>query len=178
MDFYELAKLRESTRKYGENKIKREDIIKCIKAASVAPSACNSQPWKFIIVDDDSIVQKFSSFLRSKIVSINKFTSNCKSFVVVVEEPSKLVLGGKFKNLKFAKIDIGLATENFCLQAAELGIGTCIMGMFHERKVKNILKIPNDRKVRLVIAVGERADEKPREKVRKELDEIIGINKY
>ncbi|RKY55058.1 MAG: NAD(P)H nitroreductase, partial [Candidatus Neomarinimicrobiota bacterium] len=51
MDFIELVKKRRSTRKYSTKPISREIIDKCLEAARLAPSACNSQPWYFIVVD-------------------------------------------------------------------------------------------------------------------------------
>ena len=74
---------------------------------------------------------------------------------------------------KWAENDIGLSVAHYCLQAAELGLGTCIIGMVEEDKVREYFGIED--KVRLVIATGYSADESPRNKVRKSktmLDEM------
>ncbi|MBE6236338.1 MAG: hypothetical protein E7112_08930 [Bacteroidales bacterium] len=52
MDFERLILTRQSDRKYASDPVDREDILKCLEAARMSPSACNSQPWKFIVVDD------------------------------------------------------------------------------------------------------------------------------
>jgi nitroreductase len=72
--------------------------------------------------------------------------------------------------------DVGIAVNQFCLQAADLGLGTCIMGWFDERKVKKILGIGN-RRVPLLISVGY-PDSPTRKKIRKSLDEMSSWNEY
>ena len=52
MDFYELAKKRHSTRAYLDKAVEREKIERCLEAVRLAPSACNAQPYKFIVVDE------------------------------------------------------------------------------------------------------------------------------
>ena len=73
--------------------------------------------------------------------------------------------------------DIGIAAEHFCLQAAEEGLGTCMLGWFNERPLQKLLGIPKKRLIGLVITVGYPADE-PRTKIRKTLDSIVAYNKY
>ena len=75
-------------------------------------------------------------------------------------------------------MDIGIAAEHFCLQAADEGLGTCIIGWFNEKKVKKMLSIPMLKRVELVITVGFSADEKIPPKKRKTMDEILSCNKY
>ena len=75
-------------------------------------------------------------------------------------------------------MDIGIAAEHFCLQAAEEGLGTCMLGWFNEKKVKKILSIPKLKRVELIISAGFSADEKIPHKKRKSIDEILSYNKY
>ena len=74
---------------------------------------------------------------------------------------------------KWAENDIGLSVAHYCLQAADLGLGTCIIGMVEEEKVREYFGIED--KIRLVIATGYSADEAPRNKVRKALDEVCEV---
>ena len=55
MNFIELVKKRQSVRKYSDKAVEKEKIERCLEAARLAPSASNSQPWKFIILDDKKI---------------------------------------------------------------------------------------------------------------------------
>jgi nitroreductase len=96
--------------------------------------------------------------------------------VVVEKQDFMTRLGGMIKNKDYSLFDVGIAVNQFCLQAADLGLGTCIMGWFDERKVKKILGIGN-RRVPLLISVGY-PDSPTRKKIRKSLDEMSSWNEY
>ncbi len=65
MEFSELIKLRQSVRKYSDRIVEREKIIVCLEAARLAPSANNSQPWKFIVVDDPQLKNRVAESAAS-----------------------------------------------------------------------------------------------------------------
>ena len=111
-------------------------------------------------------------------LGMNKFTHQCPVIVAVVVEKQDFMtrLGGMIKNKEYSLFDVGIAVNQFCLQAADLGLGTCIMGWFDERKVKKILGIGN-RRVPLLISVGY-PDSPTRKKIRKSLDEMSSWNEY
>ncbi len=181
MTFQELINLRQSVRKYSETPVEREKIEKIIDAVHIAPSACNSQPWKIIIVDDPELKNEVAKATFSKTIAFNKFTIEAPVIAVLVIEKAKLIaqIGGSIKDMEYPKIDIGIAAAHFCLQAAELGLGTCMIGWFDEKKIRQLLKIPEKRKIGLVITLGyPSADYKLRKKIRKPLDEICGFNSY
>jgi nitroreductase len=75
-------------------------------------------------------------------------------------------------------MDIGIAAEHFCLQAAEEGLGTCILGWFNEKKVKMAVSIPKFKRVELIISLGFSGDEKIPDKSRKSIEKISSYNKY
>jgi len=115
------------------------------------------------------------------LVPANRFTRNCNAFIVVIEEHANLSskLGGRYLDQEFAAIDLGIATQAICLAATELELGSCIMGIFDERKIKELLGIPKSKRIRLVIAIGYPTDtDSLREKIRKPIDEILHINKW
>jgi len=181
MTFQELINLRQSVRKYSETPVEREKIEKIIGAVHIAPSACNSQPWKIIIVDDPELKNEVAKATFSKTIAFNKFTIEAPVIAVLVIEKAKLIaqIGGSIKDMEYPKIDIGIGAAHFCLQAAELGLGTCMIGWFDEKKIRQLLKIPEKRKIGLVITLGyPSADYKLRKKIRKPLDEICGFNSY
>jgi nitroreductase len=60
MNFEELILKRQSDRRYLPDPLEKEDIMKCLEAARMSPSACNSQPWKFIVVDDKEKLAEMS----------------------------------------------------------------------------------------------------------------------
>lgn len=181
MEFLELVKLRQSVRKYTRQPIEKEKIEKCLEAVRLAPSASNSQPWKCIIVDDLDLKEKVAKATFSKAVNFNKFALQAPVIVVIVLEKSKLLtqIGGQIKNKEWSLIDIGISAEHFCLQAMELGLGTCILGWFNEIRIKELLKIPDTKSVCLVITLGYPPKDYPlRKKIRKTMSDISNINRY
>ena len=177
MEFSELVQKRQSDRKYAPKPVAREHILKCLEAARMAPSACNSQPWKFVVVDDRVKLIQISDAAIG--LGMNKFTVQVPVLVAVVQENMNLEAkaGAVVKNKDYSMMDLGMAVENFCLQAAEFGLGTCIMGWFDEKKVKDVLGVPRGRRVQLLIALGH-PDAPTRSKVRKPLEEMSSWNEY
>ena len=171
-NFFELIAKRESCRDYSEKQVDNEILRKCIEAARISPSACNSQPWSFTVVNNSELSPKVAKCLQE--LGMNKFTDKCPAFVVVTEEDAALIarIGGKAKNQEYAPIDIGLATAHLVLAATEQGLSSCIIGMFKESILKELLDIPKSKRIRLVIAVGYAATDKIRAKSRKKLEEI------
>lgn len=177
MEFAQLVRKRQSDRKYTPEPVAREDVIRCLEAARLAPSACNSQPWKFIVVDDRAKLMEMADAAIG--LGMNKFTVQVPVLVAVVQENMNLSAkaGSIVKSKDYSMMDLGIAVEHFCLQAAELGLGTCIMGWFDEKKVKKLLGVPRSRRVQLLISLGH-PDTPAREKIRKPLEEISSWNAY
>lgn len=181
MQFHELINARQSVRKYLPKPVEKEKLEKIIEAVHVAPSACNSQPWRLIIVDEPELKNEVAKATFSKTVSFNKFAIEAPVIAVLVIEKPKLIakIGGSIKNQEYPQYDIGIAAEHFCLQAADLGLGTCMLGWFNEKKIQTLLNIPKKRKIGLVITLGYAPEGyKQRKKIRKPLDEICGFNSY
>jgi len=134
----ELFKNRQSVRKYSNRKVEKEKIITCLEAARLAPSACNAQPWKFIVVDNPELAKEVAKTTYGTLLRFNKFTAEAPVMVVVLLEKQNFTakFGATVKELDFKLIDMGIATQHFCLQAHELGLGTCMLGWFDEKKLK------------------------------------------
>ncbi len=153
----------------------------CLEAARLAPSTCNSQPWKFIIVDDRQLKDRLCRSAFSGIYSVFSFAKKAPVIVAVVSEKARFLarVGSLFRGTNFYLIDIGIATEHFVLQAEELGLGTCWLGWFNEGAVKSILNVPKDRRVDILIALGYPYVAKlikPHE--REPMEEISAFNSY
>ena len=176
MDFSELVQKRQSDRKYASRPVERDLVVTCLEAARLAPSACNSQPWKFVVVDDRELVRKVGEAAAG--MGMNGFAREVPVIVAVVLEKMNLTarIGSVIKDKEYSLLDVGIAVEHFCLQAAELGLGTCIMGWFNEKMVKELLGIRGKR-VPLLVSLGYPAGEN-RKKIRKSMDEMSSWNKY
>jgi len=175
MDFNELITKRQSERKYDTRPVESDKIMQCIEAVRMAPSACNAQPWKFIVVDEPELKKHLSSAAAS--MGMNKFVIEAPVIVaIVLEKPNAMSkIGSVLKGKEYTLIDIGIAVTHFCLQATDLGLGTCIIGWFDEKKVRKLLNIPGKKRIPLLLTVGYSTDE-VRKKQRKELNVIYGKN--
>ncbi len=175
MNFLDLVNRRRSVRRYEpDRRIPRETLERCLEAARLAPSACNSQPWSFVVVDDPVQVREFAEATCGRTpYAMNTFAMDSSAIVAVVTEKMKLAarLGAQFRGVQYSLIDIGIACEHLVLQAAEEGIGSCWLGWFNEAETKRRLGIPRGKKVELLLCLGYAADG-PREKARKPLDDI------
>lgn len=181
MKLLELFAKRQSVRSYQDRPVEPEKLVKLIEAVRLAPSASNSQPWKLIIVDDVELKNKVSRATFSTLVSFNRFAPQAPVLAVLVIEKSTLVtqIGAMLKSREFSLIDIGIAAEHFCLQAAELGLGSCMLGWFDEAAIKTLLHIPENRRIGLVITLGYAENGAPiRPKIRKKAAEMSCYNRY
>jgi len=178
--FLELLGKRQSVRGYKDKPVEKEKLMRCIEAARLAPSACNSQPWKFIIVDDEEIKNELADITTTQMLPINHYTKQAPVHVVLVMEKPNLTskIGELVWDKPYTLIDIGIAAIQFCLQATVEGFGTCMLGWFNEKKVKKLLNIPASKRAALVITVGYPAFEEIRNKQRKKIEEIFSINEY
>lgn len=177
MDFYDLIQKRQSDRRYDASRqVDRDLVMKCLEAARLAPSACNSQPWKFVVVDQPGLKGQMAEAAAG--MGMNRFATEAPVIVAVVLEKMNLTarIGSVIKDKEYSLLDVGIAVEHFCLQAAELGLGTCILGWFDEKKVKKLLGVDR-RRIPLLITLGYPAGA-TRPKSRKTLEEMSSWNKY
>jgi len=180
MDFEALVKQRRSIRQYLDKKIDRKLIDKCVEAARLAPSAHNSQPWSYIVVDDEELKNKLAGEAFSGIYKLNQFAAKAPVLIVIVTEKVSLTVmfANAYRKMKYHLIDLGISAEHFCLQAEAEGLGTCMLGWINQRKIKKVLKIPRDRKIHLMISMGYPEHRKDGVSKRKTLEEVRKYNKY
>ena len=173
--FIELAKKRGSCRNFTDKPVDKELLLSCVEAASMAPSACNSQPWKFTIVMDAAKRKELAGLAQD--AGFNQWAEKAQAFIVVSEDAHPNVMPAvaeRYGEKRFAEGDVGMAEAYLLLQADELGLGACVIGTFVDAKVKRLLGISEGDTVRAVIAVGYPA-EPPRPKKRRSVEEISRI---
>jgi nitroreductase len=178
-DTLDLITGRQSVRKYSDRQLEKEKLDRIIEAGRMAPSACNAQPWKFIVVTDPELVLKIAEAASAKLIGMNSFVAEAPVILVIVREKPNFSskVGSTIKNKDYSLFDIGIATENICLQARAEGIGSCIIGWFDEKMLKKLLDIPKSKRVELIITLGYSLSEQ-REKRRKPAAETVSYNKY
>ncbi|MDY0281508.1 MAG: nitroreductase family protein [Salinivirgaceae bacterium] len=175
----EIIKKRQSDRAYETTPVESEKIERILEAARLAPSACNAQPWKFIVVDNPEIKNQIADATSAKLLGMNHWTKQAPIHIVIVEESANLSsnVGSIIKRRHFPIMDIGIAASYIGLQAATEGLGTCVIGWFDEKKVKKILDIPRGKRPQLIITLGYPIGE-TRDKIRKPKDQISSFNRY
>lgn len=179
-DFLELVKLRQSDRAFDpERPVEKEKLDRILEAARLSPSACNAQPWRFIVVDEPELKNRIADATSTRLLNLNHFTKQAPVHLIIVEESANITsnFGSLLKNKHLPHIDIGVAAAHICLAAETEGLGTCILGWFDEKAIKKLLGIPASKRVLLDIIIGYSTQPK-REKKRKETSTVVSYNKY
>lgn len=178
MDFLQLAASRQSDRAYDMSRpVELEKLERILEAACLAPSACNAQPWKFVVITDPDLSVKVGKATAG--LGMNKFAKDAPVQILVVEESMNITsfLGAKIKDKYFPLVDIGIAAAHISLAAESEGLGSCILGWFDEKEIKKLTGIPASKRLLLVITVGYPAKAK-RKKSRKPKEKVISYNHY
>ena len=162
MQVQEAIKTRLSIRRYADKTIPDKDMQILLKALQLSPSASNGQNWEFVFVGDPDLKHKLIAACSSQ-----TFVGNCAYLIAAVVDPTK----------KWHMVDITIALTHLTLQAVELGYGTCWIGAFNENQVKQILKIPNNKKIVVCMALGIPAGKHvPRS--RKPIDSFVYLDQF
>jgi len=177
--FLELVQHRQSDRAYLDKPVETDKLNRILEAARLAPSACNSQPWKFIVVTDPEKRLQVAEATVSKLLSMNHFTVQAPVQLIVIEDSANFSssVGGWATNKHYPHIDLGIAAAHISLAAADEGLGSCIIGWCDEKRIRKALDIPKNKRVMLVILLGYSA-QPLREKKRKTIGEIVSYDKY
>jgi len=169
MVFLELAKHRFSSRKYKNQPVEREKLLKVLEAARVAPSACNNQPWKFVVfTEKESLQTAYQMYKREW------FKQSPVVIVACAEMDKAWVRPDDNKN--HADIDLAIAVDHITLQANELGLSTCWICNFYVEKTRELLKLPANIEPIVILTLAypdDQADPTRHDYQRKSLDEIV-----
>ena len=150
--FLELVKARQSDRAYLDKPVEIEKLERILEAARLAPSACNAQPWKIIVVTDTGKRHEVAGAASGKMLSMNHFSKQAPVQLVLIEENANFTstVGGWATNKHYPHIDLGIIASYICLAAADEGLGTCMLGWCNEKKVRKSLDIPKSKRVILL----------------------------
>ena len=172
MNFMEIAENRQSCRSYDAGKcVETEKLDAILRAAQLAPSACNGQPYKITVCTGDNAKSVAAACAG---MGMNKFAVQAPVQLVISEMPyvKSAALGAKVKKNDYRSIDIGIVCAYITAEAAAQGLATCILGWLDDSKIREICNL--EYPVRLVITLGYAAEgDKLRTKKRKELSELV-----
>lgn len=166
MSFRDLVNSRRSVRSFKTADVEKEKLDYILTCAVMAPSACNRQPWKFIVLKGAE---------KDKVCTTHKFTWAQDAPVIIAvcvnhTESWHRAYDGK----DHADIDAAIATEHLVLAAAEQGLGTCWICSFNAAECAQILKLAADEEVVALIPVGYEKDASVRRvNTKKERNQVI-----
>lgn len=172
MNFTEIARARQSCRRYDPTRAVEDDKLAAIlEAARLAPSACNGQPYHLTVCRGETALAAAKATMG---MGMNKFAADAPIVIVISEKPyvKTAALGAKVKGNDYRSIDIGIVAAYLTAEATAQGLSTCILGWLDDEKLRTICDL--DGTVRLVITLGYAAADDPlREKKRKPLSELV-----
>ena len=179
METVQCIKERRSVRKFTDEKVPQEVVKEIVELASYAPSWKNTQTIRYMLVEDRAIIDKIAAEGVMDFAFNQKTLSRCGQLMLILQKNG--ICGyerdGSFSTSKGAgweMFDAGIAAQTFCLAAHEKGIGTVILGVFDDKKVGEIVGVPEGQTVATVIAMGYPvfAPEMP---PRKSVDDLLTI---
>jgi nitroreductase len=181
MEFSKVIERRRSIRKYKKTPISREKIMKVLEAGRKAPSAFHSQPWYFIVVEDEE--------LKKRVADPQYWAADAPVMIVVLgletPEVSDVYYPKYFENIveyhgnKEYLLDVGIVFEHIILAATDLGLATCWMRFSWDRntELKKLLDVPDKYRVIARTPIGYSNDD-PNPLSRKKMDEIVSWEKF
>lgn len=179
MNLLETIKGRRSIRRYQSKEIPEDALQKILEAVQWSPSWANTQCWELVLVKDPAIKESLQGIMAKG----NPAKKSIVEAPVVIAMCAKLKSSGYYKGEVVTKFgdwfmyDIGIATQNLCLMACSLGLGTVIAGLFDHDKAAQILKLPDGYEVVTLIPVGYAAADSKAPK-RREITEFTHDNTF
>ena len=159
MNAKECLETRRSIRKYKSDPIPVDVINEIVETAKYAPSWKNTQIARYHVITNPSLKETIAN------TCVCGFTFNTKT---LLQAPAIVIVSyvtgrcgyerdGSFttnKGDRWEMFNAGIAAQTFCLAAHDKGVGTCIMGIFDDEKIKKVLNLPENQTVGAVIAAG------------------------
>lgn len=172
MDLQEAIRTRRSIRAYKPDPIDDETLNRVLEAVRIAPSGSNRQPWRFILVKNEELKKRLAA-------ACNKQAFIAEGPLVVVACGFKIPIdrGGYMGNMGML-VDVSIAFTHLMLAARAEGLGTCWIGAFDNNEVKKLLKIPEDVNVVAVSPLGYPRQGFSNPGARKQMDEIVSVDKF
>ncbi|RKX57151.1 MAG: hypothetical protein DRP29_08770 [Thermodesulfobacteriota bacterium] len=175
MDIDKVIQGRKSVRHFSDKKPNWRDIIECVDATRYAPMAGNSFSLRFIIVDDEKIIQKLAEAAQQP------FVGEAKYVVVVCTDPKLTINAYEERGDKYLRQQAGAAIENMLLAIESKNLKTCWVGYFVDSLIKEALKIPTGIEVEGMFPIGIES-KKPGSSIRKKnkinINNILFFNKW
>ena len=173
-NFLELCRQRQSCRDFSDVPVERGKLMYCMEAAQLAPSACNAQPWRFLVVTETQLARQVAKCLQGD-GSMNSFTEHCPAFIILLLEKGNQAARrfGELKKRNYGHTDLGIAAAHICLAAEAQGLGSCIIGFLDEDGLRGLLGLEEPDYPFLAVAIGYPKSSESRQKSRKAIEDIV-----
>lgn len=175
----DIIRERRSVRAYSDRPVDDDTLREITEAARLAPSACNSQCWRFVAARGP-VKDRLVDEALGKIAVPNRWAKQAPVIIAACADLSFIPhkAAPKVTGIDYHLLDMGIAVEHMVLRATELGLGTCWIGWFDEGAVRRLLEIPDKVRVVSLITLGYAKGDGPREKKRLSLGEILYWDAY
>ena len=150
MNIYDAARSRRTIRKFKQEPVSREDIMKIIDCARLAPYGANMQPLKFAVIEDEQKRRDLFPLIKyaGYLSDWNPAFEECPTVFIAVLADSSI------KPPANTECDCGAAVMSMCLEAEELGIGSCWLGAIDRPKIKERLGLGEKYDVKYLLGLG------------------------
>ena len=170
MDVYQAIRARKSVRAFRDQEVDDETLTRLFEAVRLAPSAKNSQEWRFVVVRDRDTRERIATEGAGQ-----AFIGRAPVLVVCcAETEGRTMRGGQ----QAYPIDVAIAIDHLTLAAVAEGLGTCWIGAYDESKVKDILGIPRAIRVVELLPLGYPVDPAAVDKSRLPLSTIMHYERW
>lgn len=166
MNVMDAIKARKSVRAYLAKSIEEEKLNAVLESARLAPSAANLQDWRFVIVREPETRKKLAAVAGGQ-----AFVAEAPAVIVACADTDGQVM--RFGGPPCYLIDVAIALDHMSLTAVGLGLGTCWIGLFDEKKLKDLLHIPPEIRVVALMLLGYPSDPSVIAKSRLPLNRIV-----
>jgi nitroreductase len=170
MNIYEAIKMRKSVRAFKNENVPDNVLTRILDAVRLAPSANNSQEWRFVVVRDPKTRRAIAQAACRQ-----TFVGEAPVVLACCAKDNRHVMTCGQQSYP---IDAAIAIDHLTLCAAAEGLGTCWIGAFYEDEVKQILGIPPAIRVVALLPLGYPQDPKPVRKLRLSLERIVSYERW
>ncbi len=148
MDTWQAIRERRSVRAFRDEIVPRETLIRLVRDAAIwAPSGGNAQTWRFVLIDDHTLLKKVRMISPGLLGQPPALIAICQDMEEATRKGSEL-------GETLALLDSGMATQNLMLAAHDLGLGTCAIASFHRQGLQTLLGLPAAVVPLLLISIG------------------------
>lgn len=172
MDFLELAKKRYSVRQFSDRKVEKEKLNLILEAARLAPTACNFQPQRLLVIESEESLNKLKD--------CTPYHFNTPLTILVCYD-NKVSWKRKYDNAESGEVDASIVTTQMMLEITNLGLGSTWVGSFDPEKIKLAFNLPKNFIPVSLLPIGyesEDSEPNPNHEKRFDKEKIVFYNSF